>query len=92
MHGGTDGLRGFETFTAGETGPLGDVAVTRDAVVAFAGAWDPQPFHLDEAAGRASPLGGHAASGWHTCAMLMRNSWTAFCPAPGPWARAPSPT
>ncbi len=65
-------LRGFADFEAGETGRLGEVAVTQEAVVAFASAWDPQPFHLDEAAGRASPLGGHAASGWHTCAMLMR--------------------
>lgn len=65
-------LRGFESFAPGETGALGSVTVTREAVVAFASAWDPQPFHLDEAAGRASPLGGHAASGWHTCAMMMR--------------------
>jgi len=66
------GLRGYESFSAGETGPLGTVAIERDEVVAFASAWDPQPFHLDEAAGRASPLGGHAASGWHTAALLMR--------------------
>jgi acyl dehydratase len=34
--------------------------------------FDPQPFHLDEEAGRASILGGLCASGWHTGAMLMR--------------------
>lgn len=66
------GRRGYQSFTAGESGALGGVEVTRDAVVAFASAWDPQPFHLDEEAGRASPLGGHAASGWHTASLLMR--------------------
>ncbi len=64
--------RGFSTFQPGETGPLGTVELTRDEVVAFASAWDPQPFHLDEAAGLASPLKGHAASGWHTASLLMR--------------------
>lgn len=39
---------------------------------AFAAAFDPQPFHLDEAAGRATIFGGLAASGWHTAAATMR--------------------
>jgi acyl dehydratase len=38
----------------------------------FAGAFDPQPFHLDEAAAQASFFGGLAASGWHTAAITMR--------------------
>lgn len=67
-----DARRGFQSFAPGETGSLGTIDVDRDAVVAFATAYDPQPFHLDEAAGLASPLKGHAASGWHSCAMLMR--------------------
>ncbi|TIR42945.1 MAG: MaoC family dehydratase, partial [Mesorhizobium sp.] len=37
-----------------------------------------QPMHLDEAAGKASILGGLAASGWHTCAMFMRMLCDAF--------------
>ncbi|MCV0429557.1 MAG: MaoC family dehydratase, partial [Roseibium sp.] len=37
----------------------------------FASEFDPQPFHLDEEAGQASLLGGLAASGWHTCALVM---------------------
>jgi acyl dehydratase len=64
--------RGWESVAVGESGELGSMEVTREAVVAFAAQWDPQPFHLDEEAGRASPLGGHAASGWHTCSMVMR--------------------
>jgi len=38
----------------------------------FAAEYDPQPFHLDEEAAKASLFGGLAASGWHTAAMTMR--------------------
>lgn len=38
----------------------------------FATAYDPQPFHLDEKAARASAFAGLAASGWHTAALTMR--------------------
>jgi acyl dehydratase len=44
----------------------------REEVLAFASAYDPQPFHLDDAAAEASLFGRLAASGWHTCAMTMR--------------------
>lgn len=65
-------FRHFEDFAVGEVIALGSVTVGRDEVIAFAREFDPQPFHLDDEAGRASVLGGLAASGWHTCAMLMR--------------------
>lgn len=64
--------RGFESFAPGETGALGSVEVSEADVVDFARRYDPQPFHLDAEAGRASILGGHAASGWHTSSLLMR--------------------
>jgi acyl dehydratase len=38
----------------------------------FASSFDPQPFHLDEAAAAQSFFGGLAASGWHTAAITMR--------------------
>lgn len=63
----------------GATGRSGDYAVTRDEVLEFARKYDPQPFHLDDAAAEAHPFFGRlAASGWHTCAMVMRltvDSW-----------------
>ncbi|MAB00616.1 MAG: enoyl-CoA hydratase [Stappia sp.] len=65
-------FRHFEDFTVGETIDLGSTTVTREEVLSFAREFDPQPFHLDDEAGRASVLGGLAASGWHTCSMLMR--------------------
>jgi acyl dehydratase len=41
-------------------------------IVRFASEFDPQPFHLDEEAGRQSPFEGLVASGWHTAAITMR--------------------
>lgn len=43
-----------------------------EQVKRFAAEYDPQPFHLDEEAAKASLFGGLAASGWHTAAMTMR--------------------
>lgn len=62
----------FEDFEAGQEFPLGPVRVTREEIIAFAAEFDPQPFHLDEAAAADTMLGGLAASGWHTCSLFMR--------------------
>jgi acyl dehydratase len=47
-------------------------ALDAAAIKAFAAQFDPQPFHLDEEAAKASLFGGLAASGWHTAALTMR--------------------
>jgi acyl dehydratase len=65
-------MRYFEDFTVGETIELGSYTIGRDEIVAFAAQWDPQPFHLDEAAARETPFGGLIASGWHTTVIFMR--------------------
>ncbi len=62
----------FEDFAAGQTIDLGTRDVGAEEIIEFATEYDPQPMHLDEAAGKASILGGLSASGWHTCAMFMR--------------------
>jgi len=62
----------WEDFPAGSTREFGPMAVTREATIAFARQWDPQPFHLDDAAAEGSLFGRLSASGWHTCAMTMR--------------------
>ena len=62
----------FEDFAVGQVIDLGSYAVTSAEIREFANEFDPQPFHLDEAAGSASLLGGLAASGWHVCSILMR--------------------
>ena len=46
--------------------------VTAEDIKRFAVEFDPQPYHLDEAAAERSPFKGLVASGWHTAAMAMR--------------------
>jgi acyl dehydratase len=62
----------WEDFAPGHVIEYGPRLVTREEIVAFAREFDPQPLHLDEAAARASMLGGLCASGWHVCALTMR--------------------
>lgn len=62
----------LEDLTVGLRFASGTVAVTAQAIKAFANAYDPQPFHTDEAAAGASFFGGLVASGWHTAALTMR--------------------
>jgi acyl dehydratase len=65
-------LRHFEDFQVGDALPLASCKVTREAILAFAEAYDPQPFHLDDEAAAGSHFGGLVASGWHTGALFMR--------------------
>jgi acyl dehydratase len=64
--------RHFEDFSPGSVFEGGPRRVSRDEIVDFATAFDPQPMHLDEAAAQASMLGTLAASGWHSCCLLVR--------------------
>lgn len=66
------GPRYFEDWRPGEEIGLGRYRVTAAEIKTFAAEFDPQPFHLDETAARASIFGGLVASGWHTCAVMMR--------------------
>jgi acyl dehydratase len=62
----------FEDFAVGQKFSSARLTVTAAEIKEFAASYDPQPFHLDEAAGRDSLFGGLAASGWHTAALTMR--------------------
>lgn len=62
----------WEDFRIGQREKIGSVVVDRDEVIEFARRYDPQPFHIDEEAAKESIYGGLIASGWHTCAMVMR--------------------
>jgi len=70
----------WEDYEEGRIERFGAYWVTREEVIDFASKYDPQPFHLDDAAAADSPIFGRlAASGWHTCAMVMRmltDKWT----------------
>jgi acyl dehydratase len=58
-------MRFFEDIEVGQRHELGSFTFTADLIKKFARQFDPQPFHLDEEAGRKSLFGGLAASGWH---------------------------
>ena len=63
----------LDDFQVGQVERFGSYAVTRAEVIDFAGRYDPQPFHLDDAAAAANPIFRRlSASGWHTAAMTMR--------------------
>ena len=62
----------WEDFPVGSVREFGAMPVTREASIAFAREFDPQPFHLDDEAARGSLFGALCTSGWHTCAMAMR--------------------
>jgi acyl dehydratase len=61
-----DDLHVGQRFTSGSTHALDE-----HEIKAFAGRYDPQPFHLDDDAARGTLFGGLAASGWHTAAITM---------------------
>ena len=62
----------FEDRVIGETYSLGQHTFDRDGIMAFARAFDPQAFHLDDVAAKASLFGALSASGWHTTAIWIR--------------------
>jgi acyl dehydratase len=62
----------WEDLEPGSVRELGTTSVTAEDIKDFAEEFDPQPFHLDEVAGKRSIFGGLCASGWHTCALAMR--------------------
>jgi len=64
--------RYLEDFAVGQTFASGRLSVDAARITSFAREFDPQPFHLDEAAARGTIFRGLAASGWHTAALTMR--------------------
>ena len=62
----------FEDFSTRWTAQYGPRRVTREEIIGFAAQYDPQPMHLDEEAARHTMLGGLAASGWHSCCIMMK--------------------
>ncbi len=64
-------MRYWEDFAVGDATEVGPVTVSAAEIIEFASRYDPQPFHLDEEAAKASPFGGLIASGWHTTALFM---------------------
>lgn len=64
-------MRYFDDINVGDRMALGAVTFTAEAIKAFAAQYDPQAFHMDEAAAAKSHFGALCASGWHTVAAWM---------------------
>jgi acyl dehydratase len=62
----------FEDIEIDRVVPLGSTRVTTEEIKSYARAFDPQPLHLDEEAAKHTMIGRLCASGWHSCAILMR--------------------
>ena len=62
----------FDDLAVGMRFKSQEKVVTREDIKRFASEFDPQPFHLDEAAAEGTTFKGLAASGWHTAAIAMR--------------------
>ena len=61
-----------DDLVVGEVWQGRPITVTKQAIVAFAREFNPQPFHTDADAAKASPFGSLVASGWHLLALVMR--------------------
>jgi acyl dehydratase len=64
--------RYFDDFEIGERIVSRGVTLTESAIIDFAMAYDPQPFHMDVEAARQSNYGGLIASGFQTLALGFR--------------------
>jgi len=64
----------FDDCVVGDEHPAGVHAVTAEAIIDFASTWDPQPWHVDEAAARASPFGGLTACSAHIFSIFCITS------------------
>lgn len=62
----------LEDLHLGQRFTSGSHVIDEAQIKAFAAQFDPQPFHLDDEAAKATLFGGLAASGWHTAAITMR--------------------
>jgi acyl dehydratase len=65
-------MKFFEDIAVGEREELGTFTFTADAIKSFASRFDPQSFHMDEAAAEKSHFGALCASGWQTASVWMR--------------------
>lgn len=63
-------MRYYEDFEMGQITDVGSRRVTREEIVEFATRFDPQPFHIDDAAANASIFGGLTGSSCHTFALV----------------------
>ena len=62
----------YDDLAPGMRTDIGAHSFTREEIIEFGAAYDPQPFHLSDAGAAASHFGRLAASGWQTAGIWMR--------------------
>ena len=65
-------MRYFEDLKVGDKFPTAEYEMTTDEIIGFGRQYDPQAFHVDAEAAKATLFGQLVASGWHTAAVSMR--------------------
>jgi len=68
----------WEDFTPGKVFEHGARTLSEEDIVRFASEWDPQRYHTDPQKAKQTPFGGLIASGWQSCAVLMRMMCDAY--------------
>lgn len=68
----------FEDFKPGHVTEYGARTLEESEIIAFAREWDPQRYHVDPEAAKATPFGGLIASGWQSCGVAMRMMCDAY--------------
>lgn len=65
-------MQHWEDLQVGRVFETGTITISPADIIEFASEFDPQPYHLDPEVARTSIFGGHCASGWQVCALMMR--------------------
>lgn len=73
----------FEDVGVGDVSEFGPLTISREEIIAFASAFDPQPFHLSDEAAAQTHFGSLSASGWHSTALSMKMMVAAWQRQPG---------
>lgn len=73
----------FEDVAVGDRSEFGPLTISREEIIAFAGEFDPQPFHLSDEGAAQTHFGSLASSGWHTTALSMKMMVAAWQKNPG---------
>lgn len=71
-------MRYWHDLTPGQSFETASITLTSQAISEFAEQFDPQPYHLDSDAAKASIFGDLCASGWQVCVLTMRLLTDAF--------------
>jgi acyl dehydratase len=65
-------MKYWDDLSVGSSFKTGTITIDAAAIIEYAKDFDPQPYHLDPVVAEKSIFGGHCASGWQVCALMMR--------------------